>query len=81
MVRRLLLLTLVAAASAAALRVEKTGRVGRKIETDYLVADLSQRAGAPGYKDLGTANGRYCSRHMISGRETPRQIRFCCQMT
>ncbi len=91
----MLLMALAVAASAATLRVEKTGRVGRKIETEYLVADLSQRvingkqedsgtlraltfkpsgvtlfrhpangrmhkgaslqrAGAPGYKDLGT---------------------------
>ncbi|RPI18582.1 MAG: hypothetical protein EHM65_02085, partial [Acidobacteriales bacterium] len=91
----MLLMALTVAASAATLHVEKTGRVGRKIETDFLVADLSQRvingkqedsgtlraltykqfgvtlfrhpangrmhkgaslqrAGAPGYKDLGT---------------------------
>jgi len=93
--RSLILIAIACAASAGTLRIEKTNPIGRKIENEFFIADLShrvingkeedsgtlrglthkpfgvtffrnplngrmhkgislQRAGAPGYKDIGT---------------------------
>lgn len=54
MTRTLLLFTLAAAASAQTLRVEKSDRVGRKIENQHFVADLSHRTIRGQEEDSGT---------------------------
>ncbi|MGH9719919.1 MAG: hypothetical protein ACRD8O_06880 [Bryobacteraceae bacterium] len=54
MTRTFLLLALAAAAGAQTLRVEKTDRVGRKVENEHFVADLSHRVVQGKQEDAGT---------------------------
>jgi hypothetical protein len=52
--RLLAILVLAAAASAQTVKVEKTGKVGRRVENRYYVADLSPRTTRAGQEDSGT---------------------------
>lgn len=54
MIRTLLIFILAVAAGAESLRVEKTGRVGRRIENEHFVADLSPRTVQDKQEDSGT---------------------------
>lgn len=54
MIRTLLILSLALAACAETLKVEKTDRVGRKIENQHFVADLSSRTVQGKQEDAGT---------------------------
>ena len=53
----LLLMAIACAASAETLRVEKTDPVGRKIENEFFIADLSHRVMNGKEEDSGTLRG------------------------